>query len=280
MAVNYPPTLMPVRNLPNKNNGNILPKTQILYLPSSYRKQNSFEELSNNNILTRAQTLNALLRQKKDGNIIVTYPEALLEKIVHAQKLQENTLALKVGEKVDVDFILDVLIEYGFERTDFVYEPGEFSIRGGIIDIFSFGNEQPYRIELFDDEVESMRIFDVETQISIRKISELTIIPNVQTHFVEEQHASIFEYLPENTIVWINDTAYFSDATQKYFDRVLDEYLKIKENNKIKEHLFKDKTLQQLFIQPNDLFDYIQSKQVIALYAEQQHFLKIGRAHV
>ncbi|QQR99255.1 MAG: transcription-repair coupling factor [Sphingobacteriales bacterium] len=251
----------------------ILDKKQILFLPSSYKKINSFEELHNNNILLRAQTLNALLLHKNQGEIIITYPEAILEKIVHAKKLQENTLFIKVGEKVNVDFILDVLLEYGFERTDFVYEPGEFSIRGGIIDVFSFGNEQPYRIELFDDEVESMRIFDVETQISIRKISELTIIPNVQTHFVEEQHASIFEYLPENTIVWINDTAYFSDATQKYFDRVLDEYLKIKENNKIKEHLFKDKTLQQLFIQPNDLFDYIQSKQVIALYAEQQHFL-------
>ncbi|HMU99009.1 MAG TPA: transcription-repair coupling factor [Chitinophagales bacterium] len=253
---------------------NILPKTQILYLPSSYRKQNSFEELSNNNILTRAQTLNALLRQKKDGNIIVTYPEALLEKIVHAQKLQENTLALKVGEKVDVDFILDVLIEYGFERTDFVYEPGEFSIRGGIIDIFSFGNEQPYRIELFDDEVESMRTFEVETQISIQKISELTIVPNVQTHFTDEQHADIFEYLPEKTLIWFNDTSIFVELIEKYFERALGEFYAIQENSKIKEHHFKQKTLQQLFVLPETLFGHIEQKNILAFKTNQNYFLK------
>jgi transcription-repair coupling factor (superfamily II helicase) len=251
----------------------ILDKKQILLLPSSYKKINSFEELHNHNILLRAQTLNALLLQKKQGDIIVTYPEAILEKIVHAKKLQEHTLYIKTGEKIDVDFILDVLLEYGFERTDFVYEPGEFSIRGGIIDIFSFGNEQPYRIELFDDEVESMRIFDIETQISIRKISELTIIPNVQTHFVEEHHASIFEYLPENTIVWIKDTAYFLDNIQKYFDKVLGEYQLIQENIKIKEHLFKNKTLQQLFVLPDDLFQHIQQKNIITLKSDQHYFL-------
>lgn len=251
----------------------LLANCSILFLPSSYKKINSFDELGNNNILLRAQTLNALLLKKKQGEIIITYPEAVLEKIVPAQKLKENTLYLKVGEKIDVDFILDVLLEYGFERTDFVYEPGEFSIRGGIIDIYSFGNEQPYRVELFDDEVESMRIFDVETQISIRKISELTIVPNVQTHFVEQQHANIFEYLPYNTIVWINNTAYFSDAIQKYCDKVVDEYLKIKDNDKIKEHLFKGKLLTQLFIQPDDLMHDLKEKQIIALHSDQHYFL-------
>lgn len=252
---------------------NLLPKTQILLLPSSYKRLNSFEELSNTNILTRAQTLNALLRPKKDGNIIVTFPEALIEKIVHAQKLKENTLTLKVGEKVDVDFILDVLIEYGFERTDFVYEPGEFSIRGGIIDIFSFGNEQPYRIELFDDEVESMRTFDIESQISIRKISELSIVPNVQTQFTEEQHADIFEYLPNDTLVWLSDSGALVDSIEKQFDRILTEYDKISKNEKATEHYFKNKTLQQLFVLPENLFNNIASKNILTFKSNQHFFL-------
>ncbi|HRH56240.1 MAG TPA: transcription-repair coupling factor, partial [Chitinophagales bacterium] len=136
---------------------NLLEKKEILFLPSSYKKQNSFSEQNNHNILLRAQTLNALLNAKKGGDIIVTFPEALQELLVRKEKLIENTLFLKTGEKIDIDFMLDLLIEYGFNRTDFVYEPGEFSIRGGIIDVFSFGNELPYRIELFDDEVESLR---------------------------------------------------------------------------------------------------------------------------
>ena len=135
----------------------LLDKKEILFLPSSYKKQHSFAEQSNNNILLRAQTLNALMNAKKGGEIIVTFPEALQELLVRKEKLREHTLFLKTGEKIDIDFMLDLLIEYGFNRTDFVYEPGEFSIRGGIIDVFSFGNEYPYRIELFDDEVESLR---------------------------------------------------------------------------------------------------------------------------
>ena len=117
---------------------NLLDKKEILFLPSSYKKINSFDEYNNHHILLRAQTLNALLNTKQSGNIIVTFPEALQELLVRKEKLVENTMFLKIGEKINVDFMLDVLLEYGFHRADFVYEPGEFSIRGGIIDVFSF----------------------------------------------------------------------------------------------------------------------------------------------
>ncbi len=241
---------------------NLLEKKEVLFLPSSYRKAYSFSEQSNHNILLRAQTLNALLNAKKGGELIVTFPDALQELLVQKEKLIENTLFLKTGEKINVDFMLELLIEYGFNRTDFVYEPGEFSIRGGIIDVFSFGNELPYRIELFDDEVESLRTFDPETQLSQRKISELTIIPNINAHFTQETVSTLFEFLPEKTILWFRDYAFFKELIDKQYDKGLEEFEKLK-NSKIKEHPFLDKTFNQLFIAPEELEKEISNHRIV-----------------
>jgi transcription-repair coupling factor (superfamily II helicase) len=241
---------------------NLLDKKEILFLPSSYKKINSFDEYNNHHILLRAQTLNALLNTKQSGNIIVTFPEALQELLVRKEKLVENTLFLKIGEKINVDFMLDVLLEYGFHRADFVYEPGEFSIRGGIIDVFSFGNELPYRIELFDDEVESLRTFEPESQISIRKISELTIIPNINAHFTKETTASLLEFLPKNTIVQFRDAALFKEQIEKQYLQALETFESI-QNQKTKEHPFQNKTIQELFIAPNDLVNDMASCSIL-----------------
>ena len=243
---------------------NLLEKKEILYLPSSYKKAYSFSEQNNHHILLRAQTLNALLNAKKGGDLIVTFPDALQELLVRKEKLIENTLFLKTGEKINVDFMLDLLIEYGFNRTDFVYEPGEFSIRGGIIDVFSFGNELPYRIELFDDEVESLRTFDPETQLSERKISELTIIPNINAHFTQETISTLFEFLPEKTVIWFRDYAFFKELIEKQYEKALEEFEKIK-SGKIKEHPFLNKTLNQLFIAPNDLIKELDNCRIVFL---------------
>ncbi|MEI9809595.1 MAG: hypothetical protein WDO16_18010 [Bacteroidota bacterium] len=97
------------------------------------------------------------------------------------------------------------LADYGFERTDFVYEPGQFAIRGGILDIYSFGNEKPYRIELFGNDVDSIRIVDPETQLSERRLLQVSIIPNVDTQFENEDKVSLLDFLPENTVVWMQD---------------------------------------------------------------------------
>ncbi len=241
---------------------NLLEKKEILFLPSSYKKQNSFSEQNNHNILLRAQTLNALLNAKKGGDIIVTFPEALQELLVRKEKLIENTLFLKTGEKIDIDFMLDLLIEYGFNRTDFVYEPGEFSIRGGIIDVFSFGNELPYRIELFDDEVESLRTFDPETQLSQRKISELTIIPNINAHFTKETTASLFEFLPANTVIWFRDAALFKEQIEKQYLLALEEF-EVIQTKKIKEHAFLEKTLNEILVSPESLLNDLEKCQLI-----------------
>jgi transcription-repair coupling factor (superfamily II helicase) len=231
---------------------NFLEKKEILFLPSSYKKQNSFAEQSNNNILLRAQTLNTLVNAKKGGELIVTFPEALQELLVRKERLQENTLFLKTGEKIDIDFMLDLLIEYGFNRTDFVYEPGEFSIRGGIVDVFSFGNEYPYRIELFDDKVESLRTFDPESQLSLRKISELRIIPNINTQFTHETASTLFEFLPEHTVIWFRDYKLFRELIARQYEKAGEAFEKM-QRQKLKEHPFAGKNIGEAFIAPDDL---------------------------
>ena len=202
----------------------LLNKKDILFIPDSFKKETSFEEVNTNSVLLRTEAINKITNSHTRGEIIVTYPEALVEKFVVAEVLKENIILLKKGEKLDDHFIIDLLAENGFERTDFVYEPGQFSVRGGIIDIFSFGNEMPYRVELYDDEVESIRVFDPTTQISEKTISQVTIIPNIQTQFGAEQKSSLFHSLPKNTIVWFKDAKYTFEVINKVYEKALDWY--------------------------------------------------------
>src|SRR5690606_39440685 len=116
----------------------LLPDKEVLLFPSSYKKPYQFEETENANILMRAEILKRINEKATDGELIVTYPEALTEKVINKRSLKENTFTVKVNEKVDVAFITELLITYDFERTDFVYEAGQFAIRGGIVDVFSY----------------------------------------------------------------------------------------------------------------------------------------------
>ena len=136
----------------------------VLFYPGSYRRPYQIEEIDNANILLRSEVLNRINSRKKPA-IIVTYPDALFEKVVTKRELEKNILKLAVGEEISLDFINEVLFEYNFNRVDFVTEPGEFAVRGGIVDVFSFSNDAPYRIEFFGDEVDSIRTFDIETQL-------------------------------------------------------------------------------------------------------------------
>src|SRR5205085_9480373 len=126
---------------------------------------------------------------------LVTYPDALYEKVVVPKAITESMIFIKAGDALDVDGLFKKLVDFGFDRTDFVYEPGQFAVRGGILDIYSFGNEKPYRIELFGNEVDSIRIFDPETQLSERKLLQVNIIPNVETQFETGEKVSLFEFL-------------------------------------------------------------------------------------
>jgi transcription-repair coupling factor (superfamily II helicase) len=190
----------------------ILEHKDVFFFPDSFKRPQDFTELNNNNVLLRTETVNRLSNPNSRAELAVSYPEALLEKVVKADELQQQTLRMKVNEKLDIDFMIDLLVEFEFERVDFVYEPGQFSIRGDIIDIFSYGNEFPYRVELFDEEIESIRTFDPLSQLSVKKIASVTIVPNIQTHFGNDKKTSVLNVFPSNTIVWIKDGTMLMDV--------------------------------------------------------------------
>ncbi|MFZ9588166.1 MAG: transcription-repair coupling factor, partial [Chitinophagaceae bacterium] len=154
----------------------------LFYFPSSFKTNKNFRLQSSSHVMLRTETLTRLAA---GGNrkIIVTYPEALMEKVATANALSSNIISLKVNDKLDTSDLMERLMGYGFERTDFVYEPGQFAMRGGIFDIYSFGNEKPYRIELFGQEIDSIRIFDPESQLSERKLLQVNIIPNADANY-------------------------------------------------------------------------------------------------
>ena len=209
---------------------NILENKDIFFFPDSFKRPQDFSELNNNNVLLRTETVNRLSNSTSRGEIAVSYPEAMLEKVVRAAELQEQTLRMKVNEKLDIDFMIDLLVGFEFERVDFVYEPGQFSIRGDIIDIFSYGNEYPYRVELFGEEIESIRTFDPLTQLSVKKIASVTIVPNIQTHFGNDMKASVLEVFPPNTIIWIKDAATLMDVLNMAMEKAAKIQPDIKKN--------------------------------------------------
>ncbi|UXP33413.1 transcription-repair coupling factor [Reichenbachiella agarivorans] len=198
---------------------NLLGDKEVLLFPSSYKRPYQFEETENANILMRAEILNRINNKASSGEIIVTYPEALTEKVINKKSLVENTWTAKVGETVDIVFLTELLITYGFEQDDFVYEPGQFAVRGGILDVYSYAGELPYRIELFGDDIESIRTFDPETQLSKDALKTVNIIPNIQTKLLEEWRQSFMDYVPKNSKIWIKDLQHTLDVIDKYFEK-------------------------------------------------------------
>ena len=176
----------------------------LFYFPSSYKMPQNFSLLNPSHVMLRTE---ALTKISMGGNkkIIVTYPEALFEKVIMPNTLQQNMIQIKTNDSIDLNELMQSLINYGFQRTDFVYEPGQFALRGGIFDIYSFGNEQPYRIELFGEEVDSIRLFDPATQLSERKLLQVNIIPNVTTQFEDTQKIPLLNFMPKDTLVWLKD---------------------------------------------------------------------------
>ncbi|MFV8371568.1 transcription-repair coupling factor [Flavobacterium sp. LB2P74] len=215
----------------------------VLFYPGSYRRPYQIEETDNANVLLRAEVLNRINSRKKPA-IIVTYPEALFEKVVTRKELDKNTLKVSVGDKISIDFINEVLFEYEFKRVDFITEPGEFSVRGGIVDVFSFSNDNPYRIEFFGDEVESIRSFDVATQLSIAQQKKITIIPNVENKVFQENRESFLDYISEKTVLFIQNTEDFLSQLDKQFGKAEEAFAKLSQEIKRSspEQLFLNQT--------------------------------------
>ena len=190
----------------------------VLFYPGSYRRPYQIEETDNANILLRAEVLNRINSRKKPA-IIVTYPDALFEKVVTRKELERNTLKINVGDDLNIDFVNEVLFEYKFKRVDFVTEPGEFSVRGGIVDVFSFSHDEPYRIEFFGNEVDSIRTFDVETQLSNEQIKKIGIIPNVENKFLDESRESFLKYIASKTVVFTKNVEVLFSRIDEFFTK-------------------------------------------------------------
>ena len=198
----------------------------VLFYPGSYRRPYQIEETDNANVLLRAEVLNRINSRKKPA-VIVTYPDALFEKVVTRKELDRSTLKIKVNDELSIDFVNEVLFEYKFKRVDFVTEPGEFSVRGGIIDVFSFSNDEPYRIEFFGDEVDSIRSFDVETQLSTDKVNKISIMPNVENKKLDEVRESFLKYVADNTLIFVKNLDLFSAQIDKLFSKAEEAFEKI-----------------------------------------------------
>src|SRR6186997_857444 len=195
---------------------NLTGALDIFYFPASFKQRKNFSLLNSSHVMLRTEALTKIASQLNslgsvNKKVLVTYPEALFEKVVVANTLSSNIIFIKNGDTLDTGALLLKLADFGFERTDFVYEPGQFAIRGGILDIYSFGNEKPYRIELFGNEIDSIRIFDPETQLSERKLLHVSIIPNVETQFESADKVSLLNFLPENLLVWTEDWEFIKE---------------------------------------------------------------------
>ena len=183
---------------------------QVLFFPSSYKRaikynqKDAGNEILRTEVLTKLSTLNSQL-----STVIVTYPDAMAERVVSKKELDENTLAVKVGEEFDISELEKRIFELGFERTDYVYEPGQFAIRGSIVDVYSFSSDMPYRIDFFGDEVDSIRSFDVQSQLSQGKVEMMTIVPEMKIDGTE--YISFLEFLPKDTLVVTQSLIYICD---------------------------------------------------------------------
>ncbi len=197
---------------------NITSALDVFYFPSSFKNKNNYQLLNSSHVMLRTE---ALTRLATGGNkkIIITYPEAIFEKVVLSKTLTDNIISIKQADVLDVNAVLENFVQQGFLRTDFVYEPGQFAIRGGILDIYSFGNEKPYRIELFGNEVDSIRIFDPQTQLSEKKLLQVSIIPNLEKLKEEVTSAtekvSLFDFLPDQTLVWLDDWNFIKEKIEQ-----------------------------------------------------------------
>jgi transcription-repair coupling factor (superfamily II helicase) len=209
----------------------LIGEDNVLFYPGSYRRPYQIEETDNANVLLRAEVLNRINSRKKPA-VIVTYPDALFEKVVTRKELDKNTLKMKLGDTLSLDFLNEILFEYKFKRVDFVTEPGEFSVRGGIVDVYSFSHDEPYRIEFFGDEIDSIRTFDVETQLSKEKVKSITIVPNMANKFLTEKRQSFLTYVASKTLVFAKNTDLLYDRLDDFFNKAKEAFTKLSKDIK------------------------------------------------
>jgi transcription-repair coupling factor (superfamily II helicase) len=194
----------------------LLGDDSVFFFPSSYKRSVQYEQTEPANIVLRTEVLNHLASGKRKG-IIVTYPESVMEKVVSKRNLKKNTLTINKGDKISLEFLEEMLHEYNFERTDFVYEPGQYSIRGSIADVFSYSADLPYRIDFFGEEVDSIRSFNTDDQLSVSTHKQIAVIPNIQDISIEEINDSFTDFLPSSSLIWFDDAKYIREKVNNIY---------------------------------------------------------------
>lgn len=197
----------------------ILPSDENYFFPSSYKKAIKISQLDAGNDILRTEVLNRLTKPDH-GCIVTTYPEALFQKVVPSESLQKNTLTLTKGENIGLDFLCETLETYDFTRVDFVYEPGQYAVRGSIVDVFSFSYEMPYRIDFFGDEIDSVRTFDIETQLSKEICNQISVVNNLQEN-EDNNKVSFFDFINKDSILIFKDILFIKDRINSLYDEIL-----------------------------------------------------------
>ena len=205
---------------------------RFLFFPRSARVAYEIEQTDNANVAMRAEVLNMLQRlQQQDSAIkttcVISYPEAIAEKVITHKELESATFEIIKGNHLDIEFVDEWMHTYGFEKVDYVYEPGHYAVRGGIIDIFSFSFDHPYRIELFGNEVDSIRKFEPDTQLSVAMMTRATIVPNVTKRPTEESRVSLISFMPERTTLWIKDVTGTLSRMETELEKATKQYEKL-----------------------------------------------------
>jgi len=238
----------------------ILSTEEVFFFPSSFKRAIKLSQLDASNEILRTEVLNRLANTTAPI-IVVTYPESLMQKVVTESSMKTRMLRMHVGENLGIDFIVEMLTEYHFHRVDFVYEPGQFSVRGSIVDIFSYANELPYRCDFFGDEVESIRVFDIETQLSQEKKTEIIIIPDLQRD-TASPHVSFLEFIPANSWFSFSNVTFVRERINQLYNEAL---VKANEVEHKTPHLAKTQITGDQFVKQVQSFRKME-------WAEKAHF--------
>ncbi|MGQ1948131.1 transcription-repair coupling factor [Geofilum sp. OHC36d9] len=195
-------------------------ETSVFFLPSSFKRSPEFGQPESSQLILRTESLQQL-RNAKTGQFFISYTEALMEKVPGESVIKNQTLTIHQNEKIDLYFIVDFLKELGFRSADFVYEPGYYSVRGSILDVFSFSNEEPFRIDFFGNEVDSIRSFDIETQLSKQSFDEITIIPELEADN-ENEFITLQEMIPPHVVVWMDQPTVIADKMNQIYNKIIE----------------------------------------------------------
>ena len=235
----------------------LLPDNKLHFLPASSRTPYREDKTNDVDVLQRTETLDAVSHRKEV--VVITYPEALSEMVVTRKELKSKTLEIKVGDEISRDFVNELLDEYKFEHEDFVAKPGDYAIRGGIVDIFSYNHDLPYRIEFFGDEVDSIRTFDPATQLSDHNYNHISIVPDVRNQVLVENRINIIDFFTPSTTLWFKDIQFTLDRVEREFNLAVELFPKTENKETIQL------PPEDLYVWGKKILEIIENRKIVEL---------------